>query len=631
MLNSIGRFNDKFMFTHRLFLYILPFVGVTGVVIPLLFGQSNLSLLGSYLAIPLILAPFIYVKQSKNENNFTSLDPKTFNLFLSAYFICLFISIILFYTFDVRPLVYYFVISVMASLILLEIVLFDISEKKGIVIIIQMVILSLDLIWGVTLNYNFFIGRTDPMGHAWLIQNAIDNAYITDIFAVYKPFPLWHILCAFVQNILGTSLSTQKIMFFTNGIIYSFVPIISFLICQKIFDNKKIALLAALFVLLNPDVILYGMTSIPRSVSSFLEIVLIFVLLYSNDSKKKLIAIILTFSFIIYHTASVPYVFLILLGIYTLSRIYTQENDKLPFSYNFIILYFGMTLFYWMYYAQGLFEALIGNIVRPAPTGISTASVFFTPLSELFNYLQYTPLLLFVIIGFFATLQSKRICTLGKVFCFLGLLSVSVSFPGPSLLFNRLADNLNFARFGQYSFLFIGLTGAIGFYEIFNKSKKYGKVILLILFISMAFLSVSNDFVASDNPLVKRPFYTFYLTDEEETSFVYIASVTEGYVMSDYVTTRYLSFSKYEDKAHILEVDNKSMNILRNDSDDVFLIRKLELEKRPLRLYSLSGDDFILMPSWGNDLEYYYQDTTLWNELPKYNKIYDSNSVIGFN
>ena len=144
-----------------------------------------------------------------------------------------------------------------------------------------------------------------------------------------------------------------------------------------------------------------------------------------------------------------------------------------------------MTLIYWLYYATELFESLVGLSLRSAPTGTMTKAIVYTPLSELFNYLQYSPLLLFVIIGFFATLQSKKISTLGKIFCIFGLFAVSVTFPGPSLLLNRLSHNLNLIRFGEYTFLFIGLTGAIGFNEIYNKSKKYAKIFTIKLFIAM--------------------------------------------------------------------------------------------------------------------------------------------------
>ena len=626
----MNRLNNKFILTSKVFLYLLPILGIAGITVPLIIGQNNLSILGIYLAIPMILAPIIYIKQSKRESSFTILNRKLFSLLISLYFICTFISIYLIYTYDVRPHTYHFIIAIMSGLILLEIILFDISNKMTIIILVQIMILLTDIIWGVTLNYNFYISRTDPMAHVWWIQNLINTGYVTEIFGIYKPFPLWHILVTVMYNILGAPLSTQKMMFFTNGFIYSLVPVMAFLISIRIFKDKKIALLSALFVAIYPDVIAYGMSSIARSVVSLLEIMLILVLLDQNSIRKITVAIILIVPLILYHTASVPFILAILLAIYILEKIYAKEKTSPFLTPTFIILFICTTIAYWMYKANVLFEELINTITTSAPTGVITKSIIYTPFSEVFNYLQYSPLFFFIIIGFFGTLQSKKISGLGKIFCIIGLFAVSVSFPGPGLLLNKLADSFNLARFGEYTLLFIGLTGAIGFYEIYNKSKKHAKVLIILLFIAMSFLSVSNDFTASDNPLIKRPFYTYYLTNGEEVAFRHIASSTQGHLLSDYVTTRYLLFSPYENKTHILEVDIKKMKILRIATDDVLLIRSLELTKRPLKLYSAPDENFRLDTTWSNHLDYYYQDSILWDSLISYNKIYESNDVTGF-
>jgi len=627
----MSRLNNKFILTSKIFLYLLPILGIVGIIVPLIIGQSNLSLLGIYLAIPMILAPIIYIKQSKRESSFIILNRELFHLLISLYFICTFISIYLLYIYDVRPYTYYFIIAIMSGLILLEILLFEISEKATMIILAQIMILLVDIMWGVTLNYNFFIARTDPMAHVWLIQNLIDTSYLTEIFGLYKPFPLWHILVTIMSKILGTQLSVQKMMFFTNGFIYSLVPVITFLISVKIFKDKKIALLSALFVAIYPDVIFYGMSSISRSVVSLLEIVLILLLLDPNSAQKKVTAIILILPLILYHTASVPFILVILLTIYILEKYFIHEKINVFLTPSFLLLFIITTFAYWMYNANVLFESLVNSIISPASTGIMTKSIIYTPLSEVFNYLQYSPLLFFIIIGFFGSLQSKKISGLGKIFCIIGLFAVSVSFPGPGLLLNKLAEDFNFTRFGEYTFLFIGLTGAIGFYEIYNKSKKHAKVLFVLLFITMSFLSVSNDFNASDNPLIKRPFYTYYLTNGEEVAFRHIASSTQGHLMSDYVTTRYLSFSPYENKSHMIEADIENMKFLRGTTDDVLLIRNLELTKRPLKLYSSSNEKFVLDPSWEGNLDYYYQESILWDSLISYNKIYESNGVTGFN
>lgn len=325
-----------------------------------------------------------------------------------------------------------------------------------------------------------------------------------------------------------------------------------------------------------------------------------------------------------------PFMLSVFLAAYVIQKIIDSEQKRIFVSLSFLILATCMTLLYWTFFANYLLQTVIDGIKTPASVGVVTKSIIDTPLNELFNYLEYSPLLFFLTTGLFTSLKSEKVSNLGKVFCILGFLSVSVTFPGPSLLLNKLASSFDFTRFGEYTFLFIGITASIGFYTNYIKSKKIGKMLCIFLFMIMIFLCLSNDFNASDNPLVKRPFYTFYVTGTEETSFNHISSITQGYVMSDYVTNRYLSNSEYANKSNILELDTKNMKFLRNQTDDVFLIRRSELSKRPFQLYHTDEGDFILDPDL-TSLNYFYQDSIFWNDLLKYNKIYDSKSVEGYN
>jgi hypothetical protein len=626
-MNEVSK---KFVLVSKILLYLLPIVGVAGIIFPLIFGQTNLSILGIYLAIPMIFAPIVYLKQREHETDSSTYNQEFFKLILCIYFICISVSIYLLYSYDIRPVTYYLILAIAYSLIVLEILLFEIKEKEVVIILLQLMILTVDIIWGVTLKYNFFIGRTDPIAHAWYIQILVDNAHVSKIFDNYVSFPLWHILCTFVYEVFGTQLSTRKVMFFTNGLIYSFIPVMTYLISTKIFNERKVCLLSALFVSIFPDIIIYGMSSIPRSVVSFLEILLIFVLLNRDDPKKEFIYIILLISIIIYHTVSMPFMLSVFLAAYVIQKIIDSEQKRIFVSLSFLILATCMTLLYWTFFANYLLQTVIDGIKTPASVGVVTKSIIDTPLNELFNYLEYSPLLFFLTTGLFTSLKSEKVSNLGKVFCILGFLSVSVTFPGPSLLLNKLASSFDFTRFGEYTFLFIGITASIGFYTNYIKSKKIGKMLCIFLFMIMIFLCLSNDFNASDNPLVKRPFYTFYVTGTEETSFNHISSITQGYVMSDYVTNRYLSNSEYANKSNILELDTKNMKFLRNQTDDVFLIRRSELSKRPFQLYHTDEGDFILDPDL-TSLNYFYQDSIFWNDLLKYNKIYDSKSVEGYN
>lgn len=51
---------SNYEFLWKALLYVIPVAGAAGVIIPTLFGMINLTMLGIYLAIPMISAPLIY-------------------------------------------------------------------------------------------------------------------------------------------------------------------------------------------------------------------------------------------------------------------------------------------------------------------------------------------------------------------------------------------------------------------------------------------------------------------------------------------------------------------------------------------------------------------------------------------
>jgi hypothetical protein len=226
--------------------------------------------------------------------------------------------------------------------------------------------------------------------------------------------------------------------------------------------------------------------------------------------------------------------------------------------------------------------------------------------------------------------EGLELKSTAKIFLLISLLLVPVTFPGPALLINKLAGNLNLSRFGEYSFIFISIAGAVGITILFGKTKSKHCVFIVVLFFIMAFLTVSNDFTASDNPLIKRQFYTFYLSEEESVSLQRAAEIADGYVMADYISCRYLENTQYADKIHVLETDRQGREFLRSSSKDILIIRTAELAKRPLRLFTSPGGEFIFDPSLGNSLDYYDNDYPMWDTLERYNTIYDSGTVIQF-
>jgi hypothetical protein len=623
----MGNFTNRYELTYSVVLLGSCLFAIIGVAAPLILGQTNLAMLGMYLAVPMILAPLIYMRQKSNPHLLNEMDDRYYNLFPAAFFILLTVSIILLYTTEVRPYSYYAVITVMATLILLQVILFPSMKSRSMLILFQSSLLLLDIIWGVSLNYFFSIERTDSFFHSWMMQILVEEGAINESFDLYRSFPLWHILCASIYKITLIDVSFYKAMYLINGIIFAAIPPGVYILAKKLFSEEKIALLAAIFVSFYPDVLKYGIASLARSPISFLGVLLVITLLYRRSWAATLVAIAMTASIIVFHTVSLPFVLVVLLVLYVLQKIYGVFVDQEIVDADYIIFAIIAMLSYWMYISIDLFETIINSITASAPEQVTTRGVFIAPLNELFNYLQYSPLLFFLLMGTLEALKKDHITRIVKVICLAGLLFTVVSFPGPSLLLTKLGGNFNIDRFGEYVFFLIVLAVSFGFYTTYTKSKRLFKSALIVLFMILVFLSVSNDFIASDNPIVKRPFYTFYLTEGEVKGFDHAGNTSKGYVMADFVTTRYMDATHYREKSHILEVDNQTQKFLKGGPPDLILIRKEELGRRPLRFY-ITDEGFIKKPTIDYSLDYFYPDNEkLWSSLKGYRRIYDSSGI----
>lgn len=559
---------------------------------------------------------------------------KSFKILILSYITLFTISIYFLTSSDQREVPYYVVMALLATVVLLEILLYKASKAQVIIILLQLMFLTLNILWGVTLKYYYFIGYTDVFSHTNLMDSLIYTGHITSVFDVYQPFPLWHIMCVTLHDLTGLQIGLNKISYIYSGLIFFFIPPAVYILSKKLFKNTNLALLSALIVLFNPMLINYGMYSIPRSAVSFIFIVLFFMLMERANKTKYYIAFFITFAIIVYHTASILYVLAILLLIYLLHLAFQKSREKMPVTYKYLVISIAMTLIYWNFFGQQLIQRLLDNIIVSAPSGSLTKSIYSTPLNEMFNYLQYIPTLLFVVLGILIVVKFNVFGKFTKVLSLVSLILIPITFPGPLMLINKLSGNLNLGRFEEYTLIFIALMSAVGFYCLYVNTKKVAKTMLVILFVVWVLLSVSNDWVAMDNPLVKRPFYTFYLTEEETNSMRLLYNTHAGLLLTDYVTGRYFeSLPNYQNyTSSILKVynnDNQTTFVTRGGKD-MLLIRDGELNKRPLQLYTSRDGKFRGSNGSITGYDYYYKDNEVFSTLPGYSKVFSSKSISAY-
>ena len=630
-MKKIGTLSLNYEMLGSLVMYGLPALGMGCIAVLLLLGAYGFLALSIYMVIPMVLAPALYLLYREKRSGYTDHSDNAFKLAVTLYLVLFSASVILVYLSEVRPIVYYVAIAAMATTILLEILLFTPNRVRVGAILLQIAALTLNLIWNVNLKYPFFIGRTDMAVHAWLVENVLKYGHVTQIFDLYQAFPLWHIFSSAAYLIAGMTGPAYTIMFIACGLVYALTIYTVYCLAKKITGDTRYGLMAALFTSFYPFFILQGTEPMARSITGCLLPVLLLLFLGSRDRRNYPLAILLTLGVIIFHTVSILFFLVIMFLLYLTVRVFGSKHTFPLLDLRYFVISIAMTAAYWMLAAGNVVQLLLFNINTPPPTGIMTQSVVQTPLNELFNYLQYMPLLLLIILGVLIALRSDKMKQSLKVFSVVALALIPLTFPGPLLLLNKLNSNLGIDRFYENGYLFMNLAAALGLMLIFFRSGKRMKAVVVLLFAVLVLLSVSNDFVATDNPLVKRPFFTHYLKTSEMAGLNLISEMANANVLVDYPAWRYLNSSDIDYMPLILSVNKTSQQFISPARESPMIVRKAKLETRPLDVSAVDNDAQaygIFVPD--NSLTYYNLTSQVWNDLQRFSKVYDSNTIDGY-
>lgn len=613
--------------------YLIPTVGAAGVVIPYLLGFTTIAILATYIAVPCLVAPVLYWYSAEGYEirNYSSIEVE--KLLISIYLILQALSIYLLVTRLVRPYSYYATVAAMAAVVLLNILYFAPTRGRSLRILLQIVLLQLNVIWGVTFKYNLYIGRTDFLSHAWLVRQILTSHTTVGQFqGFYQSFPLWHVLGAIQHLVLGSPGEPRTTLFAISGLMFCVASIVVYLTAFRLFNSYKVALTAALLTSIYPTVIENGMYAIPRSAAGFFFALLLLTWIKSDDRSIVLFALC-TVTVAAYHTISLPFIFLILSVEYFFRKRLLPGTVDTGMSYRLLLFVGIVQSFYWIFFADYLVRHVLRVAVQPSAPGKVNSGIIASPVAELANYLHQSAILLLLVVGILVGLRSERLQKATKATILSTLVLAAVSFPGPQLLIGKLAETFNVLRFAQYTFPFIAMTSAYGLVSLYRRTETTGltrsqiRAIALVVFVLLSFLTVSNDFTASDNPLVERQFYTFYISESEEESMRTMAELGSENVLSDYVTARYLEASKYRAKSGVVGVNAARDEMYLRDGD-LLLVRTEELERRSLQLWETDDPE-----QRGYDLgslEYVSSEAPLWEERETMNRVFDSGSVVGY-
>lgn len=606
-----------FDLTTRVSFVLLPIAGVLGVAVPFLVGMSDFGVLGIYLAVPMIIAPFVVRSLSTDAGNRSvSFEPLDWRVPSSLIHVSIALMIYLTASFAVRP-TWFFVAYAVVYVLLFVLVLSGSGPVHVALSLYHLCLTLLVSIFSVTLNYNYFIGREDLPPHHAMVQSIYETGTMPETWELYEQFALWHVYVSSTSSLSGQWLDPYATQVLLSGLIFAAgVPMV-YALTVRVLSNERIALLSCLVLIAIPEYMFYGMYSISRSVTSVLFVALLVTLVAGASPRMRLLRLLLIGGIVVYHPVTIPFLTVLLALLYVTERMFSDRPyvvDNLTVAIIGVITavyWFYRAKFFSSYFVTRLVEMGYGLLYGGASGEGAPSGILESPWRELANYTSYSFLVLFVLVGFLFWFRRDRERTgVFASFAVASVVMIPLLYPSPVLLVDALAGaHLTEGRFAHYGFVFIALTGGYGLYALLSLSGKRGLLVLLVLLSCFSFVAVSNDFVASDNPAVERPFYTYYLTEQEERTIERVLEIHEGSLGADHITCHYAD-NVLEAECNAFPVEDDT--IVHSEFDGV-VIREKEFQKRPV--YTAEDDAYVSA------------EKMAWDELAERNRIHDAGTV----
>jgi hypothetical protein len=231
-------------------------VVAVGLLITTALGRPDLAIKVLYLVIPVVLALIIARKSLLGKVDVFG-DTPTFNLSRTsfsltiAFFIAFFIASLSFLIrTDTRPVAYHVTIALMAGLIIIQIL--GVKAKatsQHYIILTEIVLLSMNIVFGQTLKFPLYFGGTDVLDHMDFMNSLVLNGKVTPTFGIYQDFPLFHLFGASGMLVMGMDVKTTY--FALTGLLSILFIILTYLFASISTGNHSLSLSAALLFMLS--------------------------------------------------------------------------------------------------------------------------------------------------------------------------------------------------------------------------------------------------------------------------------------------------------------------------------------------------------------------------------------------
>ena len=430
-----------------IFPFLLFQIAQLGFVVAFVFGGINYATKSLIYIVPVILAdiylilPKIQINTNREQAKLGRLSFGNLILITVLFFL---LSLYILVSYQTRPWAYFAVIGLISGLIFAQIK----CERRvwsDYLIIFEIMLLSLDLIWGVSLKYPLYFGATDTLVHLNYINTIVQTGHINGIGIDYVNFPLFHIF-----NTIGvelTGLTVKNGLFIFVGLAWQVGIVFAYLIFRKLSDSRSLSLVSCLLFGLSPDLIYYGSYAVTRSLAFVIFLCWLYLILGKPNTKHIrpiesgvkvmmiptsgyaelgiiFLSLISMSSLILMHHATVMFVIPIIIIIYVFQKLFTtDQSDRSqiqPIAVQLLIICFFL---YLIYVAYPFSVPTLRAWVTAMSSSVSVTPSSSTPPS-IFTAIYYSIALFFSLIGIGITIKDDKTVKSGRSFVAMALASL---------------------------------------------------------------------------------------------------------------------------------------------------------------------------------------------------------------
>ena len=454
---------------------------------------------------------YLIAKKYSKATSFERQQAKDFNnlrVILNVVFLSLFLLSIFFYlsrtNLYVRPLTYFILTALSASVVSLEIVMLPNANKFNYINLIKIMLIGISLEFSELALFPSVIGG-DSSWHQFFTNSIFRTGHIPSGTG-YSLLPFMHLNID--TSMLVTGLGYKAAMALSISFLDVVLSVLIVYLIGKSLLNNAVGLLGGLLTVVSSQFIAFGFWAVPNTLGVVLALPILYIFIKENNRQRPylFLTLILMAALVLTHTVA-TFTLLVLLLIFNIGLKISRTQGWKPRNLSLTIIALLATgAFSWWAFASGSLASLafqIGDMLYLNPYLIpspNTAASFITqvPLSEqLFKNFGMTLFFAVSLIGCFLMI-SWQVRTNKRFMWSIGCI-VLIGISTAGLIF--LPTQLSVPRWWYITEIMISIPLALALITFFQLMRnKIGKFILVgTLIFLLSFLMIMSPTANIDN------------------------------------------------------------------------------------------------------------------------------------